>query len=943
MLSLPASAKSSSTATKATAAKASSTAARTTVYLTDNWQVTFGHTTEDSITSKRGTFTVSVPNNLDDYFGYRQLKHGNLHGSATYVKQFSYSKKQGTRYLLQFEGVGTYATVTLNGNKYSTELVGRTCYTLDITDKLQSGSNTLSVLVDHPAYQTACPWVCGGCSAEWGFSEGSQPFGIYRPVKIIETPEVAVEPFGVHIWSNAACDSVFIDTEVSNHGKSRMSFTLDNTLLAQDGSVFLTLKTKVALNPGETKTVRQQQALSKVGKGVTPTLWSITNPYLYKLYTRAKNDEIITEYGFRSISWPLHRKDGTGTFKLNGENVLINGTCDYEHLFGASHSFTREQIEARMKMMHQAGFNAFREAHQPHNLYYQQLLDEQGMLFWSQFSAHIWYDTPAFRESFKAKLRQWIKERRNSPSVILWGLQNESVLPEDFARECSNIIREMDPTCRDQRAITTCNGGTGTDWNVIQNWSGTYGGNMHAYDKELKSSTQLLNGEYGAWRTLGLHGNHKYSEESALNILSTKAMLAESAKDSVCGHFQWPFVSHDNPGRTQPDESVRMIDKVGPFNYKGLLTPWEEPTSLYWWYHNRYATTDKQPYSSATIPAQPSSAATCSKSHGNYLYRVNCGGDDYTDAEGNIWAQDNAALSHSWAEDFPTLNPFTASQGHINCGIMGSKDDALFQYFRWGRHRLYYEFPVEDGEYHVELYFAEPWLGAHDVKGFDYSRLRLFDVAINNDTIIRDLDLWKEGGYAGAVKKEADVTVKGGKLRIHFPNTNVGEAVISAIAIASVTSASASATTGAKAVADNGVANSGNKTVVQALPKNYWTALDTDTIATYPKDKLPQSVDLPAIKYEQTSPANWTITPGIGKEYMLRFRYKNTSGEAIKAHMKIIDSKNIVMQDGPLTLPPTPNKFKIVSTATSSQINAGTYRVILSDYGTAEFETLEVQ
>ena len=226
---------------------------------------------------------------------------------------------------------------------------------------------------------------------------------------------------------------------------------------------------------------------------------------------------------------------------MNGQPVFINGTCEYEHLLGSSHAFSNEQIRSRVKQIVNGGFNAIREAHQPHHLLYQQLCDEQGILFWSQFSAHIWYDTHRFRNNFKRLLVRWIKERRNSPSVILWGLQNESVLPKKFAEECSNIIRQLDPTCRDQRAITTCNGGEGTDWNVIQNWSGTYGGSAENYDKELKQPEQLLNGEYGAWRTIDLHGNAKYSEESFTSLLETKARLAYQAKDSVCGHFQWIF------------------------------------------------------------------------------------------------------------------------------------------------------------------------------------------------------------------------------------------------------------------------------------------------------------------------------------------------------------------------------------------------------------------
>ena len=231
------------------------------------------------------------------------------------------------------------------------------------------------------------------------------------------------------------------------------------------------------------------------------------------------------------------------------------------------------------------------------------------MLFWSQFSAHIWYDTPQFRDNFKRLLRQWIRERRNSPSIILWGLQNESVLPKEFAEECTAIIREMDPTAIDQRAVTTCNGGEGTDWNVVQNWSGTYGGNPDKYGKELSRPDQLLNGEYGAWRTAGLHSpSEGYTEEKFCDLLVKKATLAEEACDSVCGHFQWLFVSHENPGRTQPDEALRRIDKVGPINYKGLLTLWEQPTDAYYVYRSLHVGGDIDPMVYMTAAGRVSQA-----------------------------------------------------------------------------------------------------------------------------------------------------------------------------------------------------------------------------------------------------------------------------------------------------------------------------------------------
>lgn len=894
---------------------------RNIISLNDGWQAMV--VGRDSIAT-----TVNVPHNFDDYYGYRQLRHGNLHGSATYDRAFHADKLSGRRYFLQFEGVGTYATVTLNGHQYPKELVGRTVWTLDVTDALRNGPNNLKVLVDHPAMQTASPWVCGGCSSEWGFSEGSQPFGIFRPVSLIETDAVRIEPFGVHIWNNAACDSVFIETEVKNYTSNPQTIELVNKFAFANGKTAFRLSEGLRLEPGETRTIRQVSPITNTHR------WCLDDPYLYTLTTMLKRpdhkdgdvnaepalvtfDEVRTPFGIRNISWPVLRKNGDNRFYLNGQSVFINGTCEYEHILGNSHAFTPEQIRSRVKQIRNAGFNAFREAHQPHNLLYQQLLDEQGLLFWSQFSAHIWYDTPEFRENFKRLMIRWIKERRNSPSVIIWGLQNESVLPKEFAEECSAIIRQLDPTCRDQRAITTCNGGEGTDWNVIQNWSGTYGGSAENYDNELKRPEQLLNGEYGAWRTIDLHGEEKYSEESFTKLLETKARLAESAQDSVCGHFQWLFVSHDNPGRNQPDGAYRRIDKIGPINYKGLATVWEEPTPAYYMYCERYVggkTTDHK-----TAADRNRDLVKGAEGY-HYLYRINCGGDAFVDEFGQQWIADDTLYSHSWGQDFG-MHPYQASQRHITENIHGTMSDELFQFFRFGRHRLWYDLPVPDGEYRVELYFVEPWHGRNGGEKDDYEGLRIFDVDINGEMVIDDLDPWAEAGYCGALKRVVTAKSKAGHIRISFPEVKAGQALICGIAVANV-----------KSVA-----------VAQQRTATSWRYFDTDTIAKLPKEEMPQDTEArPASIYQPTKGNQFIIKPGLGQEYALRFRYKNTTGNAVKARMTITDSKRTVLVDRDVTFPPTPNKFKMLSTTTGTQINAGTYTLHI-DSNDIEFKELEVQ
>lgn len=830
---------------------------------------------------------VNVPHNWDQYEGYQRKLHGNKHGYAWYRKSFKTNElKAGRRFFLYFEGVGSYATIWLNGVRVGYHAGGRTTFTLDVTNsiKLNNQPNLLAVRADHPANIQDLPWVDGGCSTERGFSEGSQPMGIFRPVHLIVTNDVRIEPFGVHIWNDDQVSEksaqLNLATTVKNYASIPKNITLLTQLLDKEGKVAKTLEHKATILPGKQVVVKQV-----TGELKNVTLWSLENPYLYTLKTSILingelKDETTTPYGIRWISWPIGDAKNTKQFLLNGKPVFINGVAEYEHLLGQSHAFSNEQIRSRVMQIRSAGFNSFRDAHQPHNLRYQTYWDELGILSWTQMAAHIWYDTPAFRKNFKALLTDWVIERRNSPSVVLWGLENESTLPEDFARECTELIRQLDPTASAQRKVTTCNGGKGTDWDVPQNWTGTYGGNPFTYAEDLQK--QILVGEYGAWRTLDLHEvdalGKGYTENIMSTLMETKVRLAESVKDKVAGHYFWLYSSHDNPGRVQGGEGLRDLDRIGPVNYKGMFTPWEEPTDVFYMFRSNYAPKETEPmvyivshtwpmrwnkpgvkdsivvYSNcdevelfndvnhqslgklkrkgigthfqwnkptinynvlyavgyvhgkpvakdevvlSNLPRAPHFSELISneisiapQKEYEYVYRLNCGGPEYTDQQGKTWAADRQLSgkesygSTSWTDKFPGVPAFFASQRRTFDPIKGTADWKLFQTFRYGRDQLSYHFPLADGEYLVELYFIEPWLGTGG--GMDASGMRIFDVAFNDKTVLNDLDIWRLAGHDSLLKKTIKTTVKGGKLTISFPEVKSGQAMISAIAIASL-------------------------------------------------------------------------------------------------------------------------------------------------------------
>ena len=94
------------------------------------------------------------------------------------------------------------------------------------------------------------PWVWAAVLRNGGFSEGSQPLGIFRPVVLEGTDEIRIEPFGVHIWNDEKAANVFVDTEVKNYGKTTETIEVVNKLSNADGKQVFRLAGKVTLALG---------------------------------------------------------------------------------------------------------------------------------------------------------------------------------------------------------------------------------------------------------------------------------------------------------------------------------------------------------------------------------------------------------------------------------------------------------------------------------------------------------------------------------------------------------------------------------------------------------------------------------------------------------------------------------------------------------------------
>jgi len=145
---------------------------------------------------------------------------------------------------------------------------------------------------------------------------------------------------------------------------------------------------------------------------------------------------------------------------------------------------------------------------------------------------------------------------------------------------------------------------------------------------------------------------------------------------------------------------------------------------------------------------------------GNTVIAINAGGPDFVAADGTSYVADQ---NFTGGSTFSLTDP-----------IDGTEDDTLYQSERWGT--FSYEIPIADGTYDVTLQFAEIY--------FDQTGERVFDVQVEGDPAVTDLDIVAEaGGNFTAHDITVTATVSDGALSLNFPDATVDNAKLSAVVV----------------------------------------------------------------------------------------------------------------------------------------------------------------
>lgn len=174
-------------------------------------------------------------------------------------------------------------------------------------------------------------------------------------------------------------------------------------------------------------------------------LWSPEDPFLYDLEVSTIADSFETRFGMRSFRFD--RVSGFGV--LNGKRYPLRGsnTClfrFFEDTECGDKPWDAKWVRRLHRRVREMNWNSLRYCIGfPPEAWYR-IADEEGILIQDEFP--IWYVNrwPAELKSDQLvrEFTEWMQERWNHPSVVIWDAQNET--ESDVTGEAIRAVRNLD-------------------------------------------------------------------------------------------------------------------------------------------------------------------------------------------------------------------------------------------------------------------------------------------------------------------------------------------------------------------------------------------------------------------------------------------------------------------------------------------------------------------
>jgi beta-galactosidase len=182
------------------------------------------------------------------------------------------------------------------------------------------------------------------------------------------------------------------------------------------------------------------------------TFWTPDNPFLYNLEVKTSSDSYVTRFGMRELRF----NPETRMAELNGKPFFLRGTNItlyrfFEDTLCGKLPWNYQWVRQMHKKFREDMFwNSYRNCigFPPEEWY--NIADEEGFMIQDEFP--IWYGAPGWNtwikkldaENLAEEYTEWMQERWNHPSVIIWDSNNETLLTEPSIDSAIAKVRSLD-------------------------------------------------------------------------------------------------------------------------------------------------------------------------------------------------------------------------------------------------------------------------------------------------------------------------------------------------------------------------------------------------------------------------------------------------------------------------------------------------------------------
>jgi len=506
-------------------------------------------------------------------------RYAGRRGLAAYHTR-AFLPEQG-HYRLILDGVHHWCRVFVDGEKMRDHVGGFTRFSMDFTGS-RAEEVDIVVLVDNRFDYDRCP-------LHLEYFDWYHYGGIARPVEL-------------HQLADPWIERLTVTTEDVETRRLTVALDYDATASAERTGLTITCDGRVILD----ETVDLDPAPGRIERVLElpgTRLWSPDEPNLHVIHATLGEDDAGERIGIRQV-----KVDGRRLL-VNGEPVRLLGFNRHEAHPQFGHVQPEALLVSDVQQLRDTGCNFVRGSHYPQDVRFLDLCDEAGICVWQE--AIGWQHTAehltdeAFVRAQLTNVEEMVAASANRPSVILWGILNESESQDPACRPAYERLlgrlRELDPT----RPVTYASNHPYDDSCLdladvvsINRYPGWYFGGLDEIPKELDRISEhldsfgqgdkpLIISEIGAGAIPGWRDPHgaRWTERYQAELLDAVVSHLFVDRDRACGLAVWLY----NDFRTT-EEVGRALGRPRGFNDKGIVDEYRRPKLAYETVRRRFLT-----------------------------------------------------------------------------------------------------------------------------------------------------------------------------------------------------------------------------------------------------------------------------------------------------------------------------------------------------------------